>query len=301
MSDITAPEPARSSIADEAAREFLGRYRGGTRTLYTADLRIFFEWCETQGIDPLAIRRTHLEHFRTYLEDDRGNGPRSVRRRLQTLRTFYRLAVADERIHRDPTVMLRLPKHEPFSADIAWLDRFQVGALLRTAAAESPAHHALVALMCMLGLRVTEACNVRIEDFAEDQLGYRVLSVVGKGGKPALMPVPVPLLRILEQARGDRTDGPLVLRRDGRQQDRNGAYAWVKILCRKAALPENIHPHSLRHSAVTAVIDSGADLREAQEFARHADPGMTVHYFRRGGNLDRHAAHVAARVFASAA
>jgi site-specific recombinase XerD len=300
MQNDTARTPAPdTTLADIAASGFLARYRGETVTLYSGDLRIFYAWCRRQDIDPLQVKRYHLEEFRRHLEDDRGNSPRSVRRRLQTLRTFYRLAVADEYIDRDPTLMLRLPENRALKEPL-WLDRFQVGALLRAAEAESPAHHALIALMVMLGLRVSEACNVQIEDFAADKLGYRVLRLIGKGGKPAAMPVPVPLLRILETARGDRTSGPLILRRDGRAQDRNGAYAWVKILARKAGLPEDTHPHSLRHAAVTAVIDSGADLREAQEFARHADPGMTVHYYRRAGNLDRHAAHVAARVFASA-
>jgi site-specific recombinase XerD len=300
VTDLSARTPAHdTTLADVAASGFTARYRGETAALYEGDLRIFYAWCRGQALDPLQMKRYHLEEFRRHLEDDRGNSPRSVRRRLQTLRTFYRLAVADEYIDRDPTVMLRLPENRAMKEPV-WLDRFQVGALLRAAEAESPAHHAIVALMVMLGLRVSEACSIRIEDYAADELGYRVLRIVGKGGKPATMPVPIPLLRILEQTRGERTSGPLILRRDGRAQDRNGAYAWVKILARKAGLPETLHPHSLRHSAVTAVIDSGADLREAQEFARHADPGMTLHYFRRAGNLDRHAAHVAARVFASA-
>lgn len=300
MTDLSARTPAHdTTLADIAASGFLARYRGETVTLYAGDLRIFYTWCREQGLDPLQVKRYHLEEFRRHLEDDRHNSPRSVRRRLQTLRTFYRLAVADEYIDRDPTVMLRLPENRAMKEPL-WLDRFQVGALLRAAEAESPAHHALIALMVMLGLRVSEACNVQIEDFAADSLGYRVLRLIGKGGKPATMPVPVPLLRILETARGDRTAGPLIIRRDARAQDRNGAYAWVKILARKAGLPEDTHPHSLRHAAVTAVIDSGADLREAQEFARHATADMTVHYYRRAGNLDRHAAHVAARVFASA-
>lgn len=302
MSDITAPAVAHDTTLAEVARSaFLATYKGGTLQQYEIDLRIFYDWCAGERIDPLHVRRPDIERFRRHLEEVRLNGPRTVRRRLQTLRTFFRVAVADEYIDRDPTVMVRLPPHHRFTDDIVWLDRFQVGALLRAAEAESPAHHALVALMAMLGLRVSEACGLNIEDYQEDELGYRVLRFVGKGGKPAVMPVPVPLLRILEAARGDRTDGPLILRRSGERQTRNGAYAWVKILARKAGLPAAVHPHAIRHSAVTAVIEAGADLREAQRFARHSDPGMTAHYFRRNDDLDSHVAHTAARVFASAA
>lgn len=302
MSQTIAPAVAHdTTLADIAASGFLARYRDETLFQYSLDLRIFYDWCATAGIDPLRARRADLERFRRHLEDERGNGARTVRRRLQTLRTFYKVAVADDYLTKDPSVMLTLPRHQGFGESIVWLDRFQVGALLRAAEAESPAHHALVALMTMLGLRVSEACGLNIEDYAEDDLGYRVLRFIGKGGKPAVIPVPVPLLRILEAARGDRTAGPLIRRRSGVRQSRNGAYAWVKILARKAGLPGDVHPHALRHSAVTAVIEAGADLREAQRFARHSSADMTVHYFRRSDDLDTHPAHAAARVFASAA
>ena len=301
MSDTTAPELAHTTPLAETARSvFLDRYTGGTRGLYELDLRIWFSWCQANRLDPLEARRPHLEAFGQWLMSVRGNSPRSAARRLQTLRGFYRLAAADELIDRDPTVMLRLPKWEADPDRIAWLDRFQMGALLRAAEATSPAHHALVALMGMLGLRVSEACQVYIEDYAADELGYRVLRIIGKGGKPATMPVPVPLLRILEAARGDRTSGPLILTRAGNQQTRRGAYDWIKRLCRKADLPDTIHPHSLRHAAVTALVDSGADLWEAQRFARHADPRTTEHYYRRKDSLDKHGAHITARLFASA-
>jgi integrase/recombinase XerD len=237
--------------------------------------------------------------FAAHLRYARGNGPRSVKRRLQVLRQFYRLAVADELIDRDPTVMLQLPRSKPDFAKIAWLDPHEMGALLRAAEAESPAHHALVALMCMLALRVSEACDVRIEDFGEDDLGYRTLTVRGKGGRVDQMTVPVPLWRIIRTAIGDRTEGHVILRRSGEPQERHGAYAWVKILARKAGLRDDLRPHALRHSAVTAAIDAGATLLEAQGYARHADVRTTEHYNRKKPTAE--AAHLVARMFSRAA
>ncbi|WP_366125323.1 site-specific integrase [uncultured Microbacterium sp.] len=108
MSDITARTRTTHSPTAELARTgFLDRYTGGTRTLYELDLRLFFAWCAEQQLDPLDARRPHLEAFGRHLTIERGNSARSACRRLQTIRSFYRLAVVDELIDRDPTMLMR--------------------------------------------------------------------------------------------------------------------------------------------------------------------------------------------------
>lgn len=291
MSTSPAPSPAVRRAVDG----FLGRYRGNTRVLYEIDLRIFVEWCMKDELDALAASRADLERFARYLEVERKNAAATVAHRLGVLRVFYRIAVADALVDRDPTVFLNIPKVHRDLAGIAWLDRSQMGRLLRAARDKGPHYEALVTLMGVLGLRVSEACAVNIEDFREDELGYRTLRVVGKGGKPATIPIPVPVLRVLEKARGDRTTGPLIVTRTGNRQCRSGAHQWIKRLALEAGIDRRIHPHSLRHSAVTAALDAGVELRDAQIFARHADPRTTAHYDRRRFDLDRHAAHAVAR------
>lgn len=298
MSDRTLPA---SPLAIEARDNFLAHYKNGTRALYELDLRLFFEWCSNAGTDPLQVRRSALERFVHDEINVRGNTARSACRRFQTVRSFLKLAAADELIDRDPTWMVRLPKWSIDRSTIAWLDKHEMGRLLRAAEATSPAHHALIALMGMLGLRVSEACGARLEDLREDNLGYTTLTVTRKGGKEATVPVPVPLLRIIERARGGRTAGTIVVTKRGNPQTRNGAYLWVKTLAKRAGLPENVHPHSLRHGAVSALVDAGVPMHEAQEFAGHADIRTTAHYYHRPLTLDQHGAHVTARVFAGAA
>ncbi|MCC2033052.1 tyrosine-type recombinase/integrase [Microbacterium allomyrinae] len=300
MDENTVPLPA-SRDAELARRVFLSHYAGGTLRLYTSDLQLFFGWCAGFGVDPLAVRRSTLEAFVRHLELERHNAARSIARRFQTIRSFYRLAVADELLDRDPTYMVRLPRWSVDRSKIAWLDDRQMGRLLRQAEETSPHYHALVALMAMLGLRVSEACSISIEDFTEDAIGYILVTVTRKGGKVRTMPIPVPLLRILERARDGRTAGPLILTRRGNRQTRNGAYFWIKELCRKAGLPDNVHPHSLRHSYATALVRAGMSIVDTQESMDHADIRTTMHYYHQPMNHDRHGAHVAARVFASAA
>jgi integrase/recombinase XerD len=287
--------PGFDGTIERIVAGFLARYRGQTRALYEIDMKIYLKWCAANGIPPLEAVRSDVERFARYLEEERGNQASTVAHRLAVLRVFYRVALSDGVIDRDPTVLLHVPKVHRDPHDIAWLDRAQMGRLLRAARETSPAHETLVTLMGVLGLRVSEACAVNIEDFHEDELGYRVLRVVGKGNKPATIPVPVPVLRVIDRARGERSSGPLVLTKRGARQTRDGAYDWIKRLAKKAGLDANLHPHALRHAAVTAALDAGVELRDAQVFARHADPRTTAHYDRRQFDLDRHAVHAVAR------
>ena len=129
-------------------------------------------------------------------------------------------------------------------------------------------------------LRASEAAAVRIEDYAESLRGHRVLHLVGKGNKPATMPLTVPVLRVLEACRGQRATGRLILRPiSGRPIDRSDAYRMVARIAKAAGIPRHISPHSLRHAAITNALDAGVPLRDAQILARtptHEPPSTTT-------------------------
>jgi integrase/recombinase XerD len=133
---------------------------------------------------------------------------------------------------------------------------------------------------------------VPIEDYAETLRGHRVLHLVGEGNKPATMPIIVPVLRVLEACRGQRTTGPLILRPlSGDPLDRRDVYRMVTRIAQVPGVPRHTSPHSLRHAAITNALDAGLSLRDAQILARHADPRAIEQYDRARGNLDRHRVH----------
>ena len=147
----------------------------------------------------------------------------------------------------------------------------------------------------MLGinaLRAAEAAAVQIEDYAETLRGHRVLHLVGKGDKPATMPLTVPVLRVLEACRSERTTGPLILRPlSGRPIDRRDVYRMVLRVAKRPAFPvTSARTHCVMRQSPTP-LDAGVPLRDAQFLARHADPRTTEHYDRARGNLDRHCVH----------
>lgn len=163
--DGIATLPTFSMVTDEeiAAASFLARYRGETRKLYMSDLRIYFDWCARHGLKPLQVERAHVEFFARHLEEERQNMPASVARRLNTLRAFYRIVVADGRMDRDPTIMLKMPKVIFDEARTLGLDRIELGNLIQTARSSSPDKEALITLMGLLSLRRRRDVKIRGE------------------------------------------------------------------------------------------------------------------------------------------
>ena len=211
---------------------------------------------------------------------------------MHGVRGFFRFAHIDGLIPSDPAVYARLPKVHRDESRTQGLDRLELIRFLQVAQTISVHHGALAYLLGINALRASEAAAVRIEDYAESLRGHRVLHLVGKGNKPATMPLTVPVLRVLEACRGQRTTGPLILRPiSGRPIDRRDAYRMVARIAKAAGIPRHISPHSLRHAAITNALDAGVPLRDAQILARHADPRTTEHYDRARGNLDRHGVH----------
>jgi integrase len=193
------------------------------------------------------------------------------------VRGFFRFALIDGLIAADPAVYARLPKVHRDESRTQGLDRLELIRFLQVAQTLTVHHGALAYLLGINALRASEAAAVRIEDYADTLRGHRVLHLVGKGNKPATMPVTVPVLRVLEACRGQRTSGPLVLRPvSGKPIDRRDVYRMVARIAKTAQIPRHISPHSLRHAAITNALDAGVPLRDAQILARHADPWSVV-------------------------
>ena len=281
------------STAQLAAVSYLARYSGRTHRLYSFQLREWFSWCEGHGLDPLVgVQRAHVELYIREL-GEQGLMDSSVVTMMHGVRGFFRFAHIDGLVPADPAVYARLPKVHRDESRTQGLDRLELIRFLQVSQTITVHHGALAFLLGINALRASEAAAVRIEDYAETLRGHRVLRLVGKGNKPATMPVTVPVLRVLEACRGDRTDGPLILRpQRGNPIDRRDAYRMVARIAKAAGLLRHISPHSLRHAAITNALDAGVPLRDAQILARHADPRTTEHYDRARGNLDRHGVHL---------
>jgi site-specific recombinase XerD len=296
--EIVLPERPLFDEARLAVAGFLARYSDSTRKSYAYDLRAFFGWCERAGLAVLEVRRPHIELYARMLEQN-GLARATISRRLSTLTGFYRFAVIDGVIEASPAEYVRRPRVDTESTTLG-LDRMELGAFIAQGAASGPTDHALACLLGLLGLRVAEACGVDIEHLSTER-GHRTVTVLGKGHKLAVIPMPPRVARAVDQACGERLAGPVLLSRSGRRMDRHAATRIVRRLAKRAGITKHISPHSLRHSFITAALDAGVPLRDVQIAARHADPRTTTRYDRARNNLDRHASYVVTAFVAGAA
>jgi integrase/recombinase XerD len=276
---------------------FLAGYSGLTREAYALDLRQFAQFCEDHGLHVFAARRADIECFGRDLEA-RGRARATVSRRLSTVAGFYKYAVEEGLLEHSPAAHVRRPRLD-YESHATGLDRNEVGALLVAAGLGPAPEHALISLLALNGLRVSEATGTDIESIGLER-GHRTLTVLRKGGKVVTIPLAPRTARAIDLAVGERGEGPLFLSADGRRLDRHGTSRIVRRVARRAGIPKKVGPHTLRH-AYTAALDAGVPLRDVQEAASHADPRTTMRYDRARGSLDRHATYIVAAYLAGAA
>ena len=220
-------------------------------------------------------------------------------RRLCTVAGFYRYAVEEELLDHSPAVHVRRPRLD-YESHATGLDRNEVGALLVAAGLGPAAEHALISLLALNGLRVSEATGADIESLGLER-GHRTVTILRKGGKVVTIPLAPRTARAVDLAIGERCEGPIFLDGTGRRLDRHGAGRIVRRVTRRAGITKSVGPHTLRHAFITAALDAGVPLRDVQEAASHADPRTTMRYDRARVSLDRHATYIVAAFVAGAA
>jgi len=164
--------------------------------------------------------------------------------------------------------------------------RAPTAAALVVAGLGPPGEHALISLLALNGLRVSEATGADIDHVGLER-GHRTLTITRKDGKVVTIPLAPRTARAIDLAVGERADGPVFLAADGRRLDRHGAGRIVHKTARRAGIGKVVTPHTLRHAFITAALDAGVPLRDVQEAAPHADPRTTMRYDRARGSLDR--------------
>jgi site-specific recombinase XerD len=152
---VVRSEKAFTPLEEETLFGFLAGYSGLTREAYQLDLRQSVQWCTEHHLMLLGARRADIESFGRALEA-RGRARATVARRLCTVACFYRYAEQEGLIRISPAVHVRRPRLDYESHSVG-LDRNEVGAMLVTAGLSGARDHALVSLLALNGLRVSEA------------------------------------------------------------------------------------------------------------------------------------------------
>lgn len=279
---------------DDLAAAFLAGYGDATAEAYGRDLRRWGDFLAAAGVGVFAAHRLHVDAF-VREQAAEGAAPATIARRLAALSGFYSYALDEDLIARSPVARVRRPKVSDESPRLG-LDREQTRLLLGAAEADGLRSSALVALLGLNGLRISEALAADIADLGRER-GHRTLRIVRKGGKRATAPLAPRTAAAIDALVGDRTAGPIFETRTGRRMDRQAAWKIVRRLARAAGIEQAVCPHAFRHGFVTTALDAGVSLRDVQDAAGHADPRTTRRYDRDRHSLDRHATYsVAAQV-----
>ena len=247
-----------------------------TRKAYSSDLEAFAEWMGRSDVDgPGGVDRLHLRRYLASL-GTRKLARATVARKAAALRCYFSWQFRQGRIDGDPARSLRAPAGGGRLPRV--LSNGELSALLDEPAVTplDRRDHAVLELLYAAGLRVSELCGLDRDDV---DLRGRTVTVLGKGSKQRRLPIheaaAAALQDWLAHGRGD-LDGPPEAVFVNRRGARLGPRDVRRILDRRAASPT--HPHALRHTYATHLLDGGADLRVVQELLGHSSLATTQVY-----------------------
>jgi len=261
------------------------RVRGAaekTRRAYATDLRDYARWCTRNALDPQEVDVRGLRRYAASLSQ-RGLRPTSLARHIASLRSFYRMLREHGLLDSNPAELLTLPRRPRSLPHVLTAD--ELATLLDRIGQATPLDlrdRAMLELAYASGLRAEELVRLRTEsvDFDGEQV-----RVEGKGSKTRIVPVGEPALRALraylERARPALAhDGEpaLLLSKSGRPLSTSDVRRRLRIWSQRAGLGGAVHPHALRHSFATHLLNGGADLRAIQELLGHSSISTTQVY-----------------------
>ena len=274
-------------------QEYLRGQKGrseNTIRIYTTDLQPFLTFLDNENLDPRALNRHYLRRYLAWLSTsargkDGGYARVSVARKLIALRSFYRFLVQQGLIDKNP-----IPKGRSFNIKVekrlpTFLGRDEMGRLLEEPDTSQPMgmrDKAMLELLYSCGVRLSEIHDMDIENL---NFGTREVRVRGKGskervallGKPAAESLASYIHSARPQLEVDDTNA-LFLNRYGGRLSRRSVEKIVDKYAMQAATRPDVHPHTLRHTFATHLMEGGADLRVVQELLGHSSPTTTQVY-----------------------
>lgn len=252
---------------------------------YKQDITRFIEYLKINGvITPKEANSNHIHRLLQALTEI-GLSENSLARNLSSVRGFYRFLIDENMIEIDPTVHIDRPKIPRYLPSVLTFD--EVEELFKTQNTNKPLglrNRAMFEIIYACGLRVSELLSIKINQVYFEE---NVVRVFGKGRKERLVPVSDSALRWLKEyleasrpylLKGKMSDNTIFLSKLGKPMSRMGFWKILEKASRVAAIRKKVHPHTMRHSFATHLVENGADLRAVQEMLGHADISTTQIY-----------------------
>jgi site-specific recombinase XerD len=257
-----------------------------TRRAYAIDAGQFADWASAHEHRPAEVGTRELRRYAAALSE-RGQAPASVARKLAALRALFRVQVELGARADNPAELIGAPKRPQRLPRV--LKPGEIAALLDRIPASTPLEirdRAMFELAYASGLRAEELVSL---DMSSVDFDSELVRVEGKGGRTRLVPAGEHALRAIEvylsRARPALADGgqsALFLSKSGHRLSTSDVRRRLAVWARQAGVPPlaGVHPHALRHSFATHLLEGGADLRAIQELLGHANISTTQVYTR---------------------
>lgn len=260
-----------------------------TRTAYRADLIGLAGWATGQGLEPADVDHRALRRHAAKLSGE-GNGASTVARKLASIRALFRALHEHGLVAQNPADLVAAPKRGRKLPRV--LNADEVAALLDRIPASTPLElrdRAMFELAYASGLRAEELVKL---DLGSVDFDAEEVRIEGKGAKTRIVPAGESALGALadyaERGRpaldGNRSAAApacaLFLSKSGRRLSTSDVRRRLRVWARQAAVAGKVHPHALRHSFATHLLDGGADLRAIQELLGHSSISTTQIYTR---------------------
>ena len=270
---------------------FLALEKGLSRnsvTAYKTDLMDFISWLgNSPGASFKDVSRPIILDYLAACKE-KGMEPATLARRLVSIKVLFRYLFQERIIAEDVTDVMDSPKLWKILPD--FLSAVEIQRLIEIfpATGKDPLifrNRTILEVMYACGLRVSETADIRIDSvYVTDE----IIRVRGKGNKERIVPVGKVALKLItryvSEVRPQLVEGTapgnpyLFLSQNGIRLDRERIWGIVKEAARLAGIKKNIHPHTLRHSFASHLLENGADLRVIQEMLGHADISTTQIY-----------------------
>lgn len=255
-----------------------------TLEAYIHDVEKLFDYLGEQDIHPKDVTLENLENFLATLHD-KDIRARSQARILSGIRAFYRYLVLDGYIEADPTLLLESPKIGMKLPEV--LSIKEIDTLINAIdldKREGKRNRAIIETLYSCGLRVSEACNLKLSDL---YLSEGFIKVEGKGNKQRLVPISDRAIAEITNYLAERAEMEIkpghedylfVSAHLKKRMSRITMFHIIKELAEQVGLKKTISPHTFRHSFATHLLEGGANLRVIQSMLGHEDIGTTEIY-----------------------
>lgn len=249
-----------------------------TLDAYRRDLTALVQWAQGQEI--VDLEGLQADQLRAFIAAGHraGLAPKSLQRRLSACRSFYSWLLKHGRIPASPAAGLRAPKAPRKLPKVLDADEATQLVEVPTDAPLGLRDRALLELFYSSGLRLSELCALRWQDL---DLAAGLVTVLGKGRKQRIVPVGRHARQALQAWREDRpapNSAQVFPGRGGAPISQRAVQLRIKQLAQRQGLFKHVHPHMLRHSFASHILESSGDLRGVQELLGHADIATTQVY-----------------------